>query len=336
MGVRVPVMRKTARAVFERYPPVCADNWRATILALWREATYREQRYAAVELAVHRPFLRWLNMDSVPLLDEIIVDGAWWDYVDRIAPAGLGRVLSTEPKPMSSVVRGWARDENICGAAPRSCASWASRKTPIRRCYTTVSGLAWATGSSSCRRRWVGRFATMGGPTRAKSSAMSQRTVLLSRGSPQGSPEKPGVSTECGGDTPVAVVAVEVSPIVDPTPAAKAQPKVIIGGEKARIAIAPSGAVTARTNGSPHRCRQDGWPRAVTHPRLAQLRTARVVHLPCGIKDSGMRLWSVHPKRPDSRGLVRCGGRVRSPWNARQAQHGARAGRKYPWCGAVR
>ena len=113
MGVRVPVMRKTARAVFERYPPVCADNWRATILALWREATYREQRYAAVELAVHRPFLRWLNMDSVPLLDEIIVDGAWWDYVDRIAPAGLGRVLSTEPKPMSSVVRGWARDENI-------------------------------------------------------------------------------------------------------------------------------------------------------------------------------------------------------------------------------
>ena len=113
MGVRVPVMRKTARAVFDRYPPAGAGEWRATILALWREATYREQRYAAVELAVHRPFLRWLNMGSVPLLDEVIVNGAWWDYVDRIAPAGLGHVLSAEPKPMGALMRSWAGDENI-------------------------------------------------------------------------------------------------------------------------------------------------------------------------------------------------------------------------------
>ena len=113
MGVRVPVMRKTALAVFERYPPAGAGGWRATILTLWRQAKYREQRYAAIELAVHRPFLRWLDMDSLPLLDELIVDGAWWDYVDRIAPAGLGHVLSIAPKPMSATMRGWARDENI-------------------------------------------------------------------------------------------------------------------------------------------------------------------------------------------------------------------------------
>lgn len=46
MGVRVPVMRKTVKAVFERHPPTGAGEWQATILALWREATYREQRYA--------------------------------------------------------------------------------------------------------------------------------------------------------------------------------------------------------------------------------------------------------------------------------------------------
>ena len=113
MGVRVPVMRKTARAVFDRYPPAGAGDWRATTLAMWHEATYREQRYAAVELAVHRPFLCWLNMDSVPLLDELIVGGAWWDYVDRIAPAGLGHVLAAEPKPMGAMMRSWAGDENI-------------------------------------------------------------------------------------------------------------------------------------------------------------------------------------------------------------------------------
>ena len=113
MGVRVPVMRKTARAVFDCHPPNGSDEWRATILALWHEAKYREQRYAAVELAVHRPFLRWLTVASVPLLEELIVEGAWWDYVDRIAPAGLGHVLSAEPEAMAAMMRGWAGDENI-------------------------------------------------------------------------------------------------------------------------------------------------------------------------------------------------------------------------------
>ncbi len=113
LGVRVPVMRRTARAVFNQRPPGSAEAWRATILALWREAAYREQRYAAIELAVHRPFLPWLTMDAVPMLDEIVVDGAWWDYVDRLAPAGLGQLLVSHPQPMGALMRAWARDANI-------------------------------------------------------------------------------------------------------------------------------------------------------------------------------------------------------------------------------
>ena len=113
LGVRVPVMRRAARAVFDRHPPPTVEVWRATILALWREAGYREERYAAIELAVHRPFLRWMTMDATPMLDELIVDGAWWDYVDRIAPAGLGHILVSHPQPMGALMRAWARDENV-------------------------------------------------------------------------------------------------------------------------------------------------------------------------------------------------------------------------------
>ena len=113
LGVRVPVMRKAVRAVFDRPPPPTLEVWRATILALWREAEHREERYAAIELAVHRPFLRWMTMDAIPMLDELIVDGAWWDYVDRIAPAGLGHVLVSHPQPMGALMRAWARDGNV-------------------------------------------------------------------------------------------------------------------------------------------------------------------------------------------------------------------------------
>ena len=113
MGVRVPVMRRTARAVFDRHPPGSAGVWEATILAIWREAGYREQRYAAIELAVHRPFLRWLTMDAVPMLDELVAGGAWWDYVDRIAPAALGHLLRSQPRPAGALMRTWAHDENV-------------------------------------------------------------------------------------------------------------------------------------------------------------------------------------------------------------------------------
>ena len=113
LGVTVPVMRRAARAAFDRRPPPTVEVWRATILALWREAGYREERYAAIELAVHRPFRRWMTMDTIPMLNELIVDGAWWDYVDRIAPAGLGRILVSQPQPMGALMRAWARDENV-------------------------------------------------------------------------------------------------------------------------------------------------------------------------------------------------------------------------------
>ncbi len=113
MGVRIPVMRKVAQAVFDADPPASFDDWRNTILTLWHEATYREERYAAIELAVHRPCARWLTTESVPLLEELLVDGAWWDYVDRISPAGLGRVLAAEPEATGVTMRTWARDENI-------------------------------------------------------------------------------------------------------------------------------------------------------------------------------------------------------------------------------
>ena len=118
----------------------------------------REQRHAAVELAVHWPFLRWLNMESVPILDELIVNGAWWDYVDRIAPAGLGHVLSAEPKPMGAMMRGWAGDKNIWRRrAALLCQLGFKEDTDLALLYDCV-GDCMATGSSSCRRRWVGRF----------------------------------------------------------------------------------------------------------------------------------------------------------------------------------
>ena len=62
------------------------------VLELWRAAAYREERYAAVGLASDRRYLAYRTRAALPMLEEMIVTGAWWDYVDALASHPLGDV----------------------------------------------------------------------------------------------------------------------------------------------------------------------------------------------------------------------------------------------------
>ena len=61
------------------------------MLAIWRGARFREERYAAIELTGVRAARGFQTIDALPMYEEMIVTGAWWDYVDAIAdPAAVG------------------------------------------------------------------------------------------------------------------------------------------------------------------------------------------------------------------------------------------------------
>src|SRR5262245_54776796 len=96
LGLPTPPLPRTCRAVFARHPLDGLDVWRDTVLALWRRATHREHRYAAIELASDRRYLTLQTGRAIPMYEEMIVTGAWWDYVDAIAHR-LGDVLRREP-----------------------------------------------------------------------------------------------------------------------------------------------------------------------------------------------------------------------------------------------
>jgi len=79
---------------------------------LWRRATHREHRYAAIELASDRRYAALQTGRAIAMYEEMIVDGAWWDYVDTIAHR-LGDVLRREPVRTAARMRAWARSENL-------------------------------------------------------------------------------------------------------------------------------------------------------------------------------------------------------------------------------
>ena len=112
-GVGVPQCRRIASSVFARHPLPDADAWEAAILDLWRRAAHREERYAAVELLLFRRYSSWLEPARLPMIEEMVVTGAWWDYVDAIAGCGVGTMLAAHPRPMKTILREWAKDADI-------------------------------------------------------------------------------------------------------------------------------------------------------------------------------------------------------------------------------
>src|SRR5262249_7945164 len=112
LGVQTPALRSACRDVFARHPLEEFAVWRDTVLALWRGATHREHRYAAIELASARRYTTWQTMRTLPMYEEMIVTGAWWDYVDTLAHR-LGDVLRSEPVAARARLRVWAQSPDL-------------------------------------------------------------------------------------------------------------------------------------------------------------------------------------------------------------------------------
>lgn len=108
-GVPAPGQRQLFRAVFTAHPLPDRECWLATVRALWDDATHREERYAAIELTGARAYARWRGPDLVPsLYRDMIVTGAWWDYVDDIAIRRVGPLLHSAPGPVTPIVKAWS------------------------------------------------------------------------------------------------------------------------------------------------------------------------------------------------------------------------------------
>ena len=112
-GVQSAAQQRIWRGVFTRHPLADPESWHETVLALWRDATYREERYAAIALTGVHHYEAWQTLDTIPMYEELIVTGAWWDYVDAIAAHRIGPLLAKYPAAMRRLLRRWSRDDHL-------------------------------------------------------------------------------------------------------------------------------------------------------------------------------------------------------------------------------
>ena len=118
LGVSAPAQHALWRELFAAPILPSFDEWQTVVLTLWRDARYREERYAALALADHRAYRSFRTAAAVPMLEEMIVSGAWWDFVDTLATHHLGDVLQAELSAgrgaaMRRRLLAWARGDDI-------------------------------------------------------------------------------------------------------------------------------------------------------------------------------------------------------------------------------
>jgi 3-methyladenine DNA glycosylase AlkD len=113
LGIPTPLRQKVCNRVFAANILQASAAWREACLAIWRNAQYREERYAAIDLAEYRLYDEFQTLSTLPMYEEMIVDGAWWDYVDRIASRRFGLLLRRYPRQLRQKMLNWSRSRNL-------------------------------------------------------------------------------------------------------------------------------------------------------------------------------------------------------------------------------
>ncbi len=110
-GVKKPARQPIRKEAKRHFVPSTHDEWVDGIRALW-SLPHREEKYHALEWGKdHRR--KHLAMASLPLIEQLIREGAWWDLVDSAVSYFLSPLAMAEPEAMASVLEAWIDDDDL-------------------------------------------------------------------------------------------------------------------------------------------------------------------------------------------------------------------------------
>lgn len=113
LGVSAVPLRQVCKAVFADLAWADCTAWESDVLAVWRSARFREERYGAVELTGVKAARGFQHVDALAMYEEMIVTGAWWDYVDAIATQRFWALLQNDRTPMKAAMLRWSEDASM-------------------------------------------------------------------------------------------------------------------------------------------------------------------------------------------------------------------------------
>jgi len=109
-GVQKPARELIAREIKRTLHVSTRTEYLRTVESLW-VLPHREEKYLAIRVA--RMFPEFISIGSLPLYRHLIIDGAWWDFVDETAIHLVGRVLLQDRKATGAKIDRWIDDNDL-------------------------------------------------------------------------------------------------------------------------------------------------------------------------------------------------------------------------------
>jgi 3-methyladenine DNA glycosylase AlkD len=106
-GVQQAGRDEIRREIKARLAPSGDRDYQRAVRSLWR-LEHREEKYLA--LAVAQMYPEFIRPQSLPLYEQLIREGAWWDFVDEIAGRILGPLLLNYPDEVWPAIDRWIDD----------------------------------------------------------------------------------------------------------------------------------------------------------------------------------------------------------------------------------
>jgi 3-methyladenine DNA glycosylase AlkD len=103
---RVEILRE----LVTRFPVTDRESYQKMVLGLW-DLSHREEKYLALGVARH--FREHVTPVSLPLYRQLIVEGAWWDFVDEIATKLIRQLVVAHSGQTWPVIDMWIDDEDM-------------------------------------------------------------------------------------------------------------------------------------------------------------------------------------------------------------------------------
>ncbi|MGH8915598.1 MAG: DNA alkylation repair protein, partial [Acidimicrobiia bacterium] len=131
-------VQKGGRAVILRqlvqdFRPVDRSGYEDLVIGLWA-LPHREEKYLAIAFARH--FEEFVVPASLPLYRRLIVEGAWWDFVDEVATNLIRHLVLEHPTQTWPVVERWIDEPDMwLRRTAILCQVGAKEKTDAQRLF---------------------------------------------------------------------------------------------------------------------------------------------------------------------------------------------------------
>ena len=109
-GVPKPDREVIHRELKKRFSISTHRDYQRAVLGLWT-LPHREEKYFA--LAVAQTWRDFIVPASLPLYRRLIIEGAWWDFVDEAASHLVGAILLYDRKEIAPIMDRWIKHDDL-------------------------------------------------------------------------------------------------------------------------------------------------------------------------------------------------------------------------------